>query len=79
MYGLSKEEDIGGLFLKTVRSSETPWGVWVACGTCSTGLARTVLPSQPSSTLLDGLIPSLPGQDSSPSPSPGCLVLNGQE
>lgn len=55
MYGLLKEEDIQGLFLKSLRSSEKPWGVWVACGTCSTGLARTVLLSQPSSALQDSL------------------------
>lgn len=51
VYGLLKEEDIRGLFLKALRSSEKPWGVWVACGTCSAGLARTVLPPQPSSAL----------------------------
>ena len=45
----------------------------MACGTCSTGSARTVLPFQPSSALRDSLIPSLPGQDSSPSPNPGCF------
>lgn len=76
MYGLLKEEDIQGLFLKSLRSSEKPRRVWVACGTCSTQLARTVLPSQPSSALQDSL--SL-GRTPRPLPVLAASVLNGQE
>lgn len=79
MYGLSKEEDIGGLFLKTVRSSETPWGVgWLqnllhrAGEDCPPVPALLHPPGRPHSVSPWAGLLAL-------SPSPGCLVLNGQE
>ena len=76
MYGLSKEEDIGGLFLKTLRNpGERGWLVEPA-PPGRRGLSSRPSPPPPSGTASFRL--SL-GRTPRPLPVLAALVLNGQE